>query len=293
MQNRFGRRVVLDPAPRRVRAGPADFDAAEQVRLGPAKPVQPGRAEVQGGAENLRVGLEPDAGAAPVLHGARVRQLRGRLAARVGLPPQHAVPCDLDFHAFGERVHDRAPDAVQAAGGRVGLAAELAARMQRGEDHFQRAEVLELGVRVHRDAAAVVADGEPIIGLQRHFDEAGMAGHGLVHRIVENLGRQMVQRGFVGAADIHAGPAANRLQPLQHLNVLGRVSVIIARGVGLWGSPGSRCLGQIFARAAFGTAEQIVHAVFPFVAGTLSGRARAGQQWVYAGALLDGAARVL
>ena len=54
-----------------------------------------------------------------------------------------------------------------------------------------------------------------------------------------SLGRQVVQRRLVGAADIHAGPAAHRLQPLQDLDVLGGVVV----------------------GAALAT-EQVVHAVF-------------------------------
>ena len=36
---------------------------------------------------------------------------------------------------------------------------------------------------------------------------------------------QVVQRTLVGAADIHAGTAADRLQPFQDLDVLGRIAV--------------------------------------------------------------------
>jgi hypothetical protein len=74
------------------------------------------------------------------------------------------------------------------------------------------------GMRIDRDAAAVVADGDGVVGVQLHLDAAGVAGHRLVHRVVEDLGHQMVQRAFVGAADIHAGPLADGLQPLQHLD---------------------------------------------------------------------------
>ena len=59
----------------------------------------------------------------------------------------------------------------------------------------------------------------------------------------------MVQGGLVGAADIHAGPAADRLQPFQHLDILGG---IIGRCVPFFGWP----------------LNKIVHAVFPFTAGT-------------------------
>jgi glycosyltransferase involved in cell wall biosynthesis len=78
---------------------------------------------------------------------------------------------------------------------------------------------LNFGMRVDRDAAAVVGDGEEAVGLRVDLDRSGVAGHRLVHRIVDDLGEQVVQRLLVGAADIHAGAAAHRLQPLQHLDV--------------------------------------------------------------------------
>src|SRR5271166_527204 len=110
--------------------------------------------------------------------------------------------------------------------------------MQRGQDDFQCTEMLEFRMRVHRDAAAVVAHRQPVVRFQRHLDEAGVASHRLVHRVVQQLRRQMVQRGLVSATDIHAGAAPDRLQPFQNLDVLGRVAL--------------RPLA----------AEQIVHAVF-------------------------------
>ena len=59
-------------------------------------------------------------------------------------------------------------------------------------------------------------------------DEGRMAGHRLVHGVVDDLGEEVVQRLLVGAADIHAGPPAYRLQPLQHLDV-GRGIAALAR----------------------------------------------------------------
>jgi hypothetical protein len=73
-------------------------------------------------------------------------------------------------------------------------------------------------VRVDRDAAAVVADGDRIVFMQLDLDAVGVARHRLVHRVVEHLGHQVVQRALVGAADIHAGAFADGLQPLQHLD---------------------------------------------------------------------------
>ena len=134
---------------------------------------------------------------------------------------------------------------MQAARGLIGLAGEFAARMEGGEDHLQRRELGEFRVRVGRDAAAVVAHGQPIAGLQRHLDAVGMAGHRLVHRVVDDLGGQVVQRVVVGAADIHARAAADGLQPLQHLDVLGGIGCRSVEG---------RCAmlaGAIFGADAF------------------------------------------
>ena len=58
-----------------------------------------------------------------------------------------------------------------------------------------------------------------------HLDPGGVAGHGLVHAVVDHLGEQVVQRLLVGAADVHAGPAPHGLQAFQHLDVGGRVAV--------------------------------------------------------------------
>ncbi len=45
----------------------------------------------------------------------------------------------------------------------------------------------------------------------------------LVHCVVQQLGHEMVQGALVGAADVHARAPSDRLQPLQHLDVLRRV----------------------------------------------------------------------
>ena len=107
---------------------------------------------------------------------------------------------------------------------------------------------------IDRDAAPVVAHREDIAGSQIHFDEARMAGDGLVHGVVEDLGREMVERALVGAADIHAGTPANGLKSLKNLDIFGRIG-----GLGRTG------------------AEEIVHDLFPFMAGTISAWEALGQ----------------
>jgi hypothetical protein len=41
----------------------------------------------------------------------------------------------------------------------------------------------------------------------------------------------MMQRALVRAADIHAGPAADRLQPLENLDILGGIAAALAFGL--------------------------------------------------------------
>ena len=112
---------------------------------------------------------------------------------------------------------------MQAPGGLVSAAGKLAAGVQRGEDDLKRAFLGEFGVRVGGNAAAVVAHQQGVGRGECHLDEGGVAGDRLVHGVVDDLGGQMVQRGLVGAADIHAGAAADWLQAFQDLDVLGRV----------------------------------------------------------------------
>ena len=54
--------------------------------------------------------------------------------------------------------------------------------------------------------------------------KVGVARQRLVHRVVDDFGEQMMQRLFVGAADIHAGPAAHRLEAFEHLDIARRCS---------------------------------------------------------------------
>ena len=50
-------------------------------------------------------------------------------------------------------------------------------------------------------------------------------GQHFVNRIVHYLVHEMVQRFDIGAANVHPGPATNRLQSLQHLNIRRLVAV--------------------------------------------------------------------
>ena len=192
------------------------------------------------GAENLRVGPEAHFGAAPVRRLAGVLQLALRLAALERHAVEPLAARDLDLHALGQRVRHRHADAVQAARGLIDLGVEFAAGMQRAHDHFERRFVLEFRMRVDRDAAAIVGDGHKTVRLHLDIDPVGVAGERLVHGIVDHFGEQVMQRLFVGAADIHARAAAHRLEPFQDLDVFGRVAGLARatrRGIAGTGRP--------------------------------------------------------
>ena len=220
----------LGTGERRV-AAPADLDPGEEIGLGPGEGVDALGAERRVGAENLGVGGEGDGGAAAVGGGADLLELGGRGAPAERLAVELPVARDLDHRLGRQGVDDADADAVQAAGGRIGLALELPARVERGHDHFERRLAGIFGVGVDRDAAAVVGDGQAVAGVERDLDAAGVAGDRLVHRIVDDLGGEVVEGAGVGPADVHAGAPADRLEPLEHLD-RGRVVAVGRRSSG-------------------------------------------------------------
>ena len=147
---------------------------------------------------------------------------------------------------------------MQAAGCGIGLAGEFAARMKCCQDDFHSRLAREFRVFAHRHAAAIVADGQPVAALQMDIDAGGMAGHRLIHRIVEDLGRQMMQRPLVGAADIHARPVPDRLQPFKNLDIGSVIAFGIRRGPKQIGH-----LSPVF-RTCRARVAQMIHASVPY-----------------------------
>ena len=201
---------------------PPDLHATEQVGLGAGHAIQTRGLERGRLAEDVRVRREADqrallAGRPELLDGAL------RVAAGKGLAPLEPVAPHRHVQPVRQGVDHAHAHAVQAAGGLVRLAGELAAGVQHGQDHLQRRLAGVFGVGIDGDAAPVVAHTEGAVGVQAHLDDLGVAGDGLVHGVVEHLGEQVVQGALVGAADVHARAPAHGLQPLQHLDVLGGV----------------------------------------------------------------------
>src|SRR4029079_18278079 len=93
---------------------------------------------------------------------------------------------DVHVEARGQRVDHRGADTVQAAGRDVGRAAELAARVQLGEDDLDPGEA-GLRLLVDRDAATVVVDLRGTVGVQRDLDQVTSARERLVDAVVDDL----------------------------------------------------------------------------------------------------------
>ena len=204
---------------------PADLDPAEEVGLGAGHGEQALGLEGGALAEDVRVRLEADARAAPVMDLAELLQLLQRRAAREALAIELPAARDLDLERLRQGVDHRHADAVQAARRLVDLRGELPARMQHGHDDFERRLGLELRMRIDRNAAAIVGDGEEAVGANLDLDPGGVAGDRLVHAVVDHLGEEVMQRLLVGAADIHARPPADRLEPLEDLDVGRRIAL--------------------------------------------------------------------
>ena len=145
---------------------------------------------------------------------------------------------------------------MQAARRIVGLAVELAARVQHGHDDFERALVLELGVRTDGDAAAVIGDRQIAVCRQFDFDPGGMACDRFVHGVVDHLGEKVVHGLFVRAADVHAGPAAHGLEPFEDFDVAFRIAG--SSGLGRLAGAGR----GLIAHLALGVRKQVVRLWF-------------------------------
>ena len=210
---------------------PADLDTAEEIGFRPGHFEQALRLEIRALAENPFVGLEPHARAAPVLHLAQLFEGRDWVAPLEDLPVERLAPRDFHFEPFRQRVDDGNADPMQAARGLIGFLIEFAARVQHGHDDFERRFLRKFLMRIDRKAAPIVDHGEKTRGLEADIDEGSVAGNRLVHRIVEDFREKMMERGLAGAADIHARPPPDRLQPLQHLDRGGGIAEVAKRFV--------------------------------------------------------------
>ena len=111
---------------------------------------------------------------------------------------------------------------MEAAGDLVAGAAELAAGVQHREHDGRRRQVVLLH-DPDGDAAAIVGDGDRVIGIDRDDEAGAVPGDRLVDGVVDDFVDQMVEASRTGGADVHAGAFADRLKALEDLDILGVV----------------------------------------------------------------------
>ncbi len=190
----------------------------EDLPVGPEAHPRPGDAPLgladDGQGALLLVGGELGVGR---VHGAAVGERAGLAAAEahaVGL----AAAVDLDVEAGRQGVDDGGADTVQATGRGIRRAAELAARVQLGEDDLDPGQP---GARldVDGDAAAVVADLDRAVAAEDDLDVGADPGEGLVDGVVDDLPEAVHEAALVGGADVHARALAHRLESLEDLEV--------------------------------------------------------------------------
>lgn len=83
--------------------------------------------------------------------------------------------------------------------------------MKLGHDHLGRADAFGR-VHVHRNAAAIVAHADAVIGVDFDLHVIRVTGQRLINAVIDHLIDHVVQaRPVIGVADIHAGAFANSL----------------------------------------------------------------------------------
>ncbi len=130
---------------------------------------------------------------------------------------------------FGEGVHYRHADAVQAAGHLVALAVELAPGVKNGQNHLHR-RPLVFRHEPCGDAATIIGHGDAAVRIDGYVDVGAVAAHHLVNSVVHDLIDQMMKAPGIGAAYVHAWPLANGLQAFQHLNAVGVIARVLHIG---------------------------------------------------------------
>ena len=189
------------------------------------------------GSEDLFVGNEVNFRAA-LFGSAGLLQLAGGFALGVSLLPGKSITPDFELQFVAERVHAGHAHAVQSARNFVGRCIELAAGMQPRHHYFSRRQLLAVDLHlVHRNAAAVIDNGDGIVDVDCNFNFVGEAGERLVHRIIYNFVNQMVKTQFAGRANVHRGALANCFHAAQHFDRIGSVVPVASVVSGDGGDP--------------------------------------------------------
>jgi hypothetical protein len=179
-----------------------------------------------GGFEDLVVGLEGDLRAS-ALGRPRLIEIASGRSALVTLLVGEPVAPDLEIERFRQGVDDRDANAMQAARHLVAVVIELASRVENRQDDLGGG--LTAGMTIHRDATAIVDNGDGAIDVNSDVDLIAKASKGLVNGVIDDLVHQVVQAAGAGGADVHRRPLLHSLEPLKDLDLVGRVVVHVGQ----------------------------------------------------------------
>ncbi len=169
--------------------------------------------------EDLPIGEERDRGACLVAlaHHLKLGRLpppAELLAVDLPIPPPH-----LDHEVFGQGVHRRYTHPVEPPRHLVPSLVKFPPGVKGGEHELDRAHP-SLGVDPNRDPSPVVADGDPFVLVDHDLDRRTEASKGFVHRVVDDLVDHLEEAIGAGGADVHPRPLADRIDVLQHLDLV-------------------------------------------------------------------------
>jgi hypothetical protein len=118
-------------------------------------------------------------------------------------------------------------DAV-CGGSAWALGSELAAGMEGREDDLDCGATVG-GVRAHRDATAVVGDGEGSVAVEADRDLAAVTGHRFVNTVLNELIDEVKCPGRPGGAHVHCWTLSDGLEARKDCDVGGAVPAVWGR----------------------------------------------------------------
>ena len=113
---------------------------------------------------------------------------------------------------------------MQSAGNFVGVAVELAARVQRGHHDLRGGNLFAVDVHiVDGNTAPVVDYGDGVVEVDGDFNLIGVAGQRFIDRVIYDFIDEVVQAEFAGRTDVHGGTFAHRFHAAEDFDGVGSV----------------------------------------------------------------------
>ena len=108
---------------------------------------------------------------------------------------------------------------MKTAGNFVRIAAELAARVERGQDRFERRD-LRLFMDVDWNTATVVVDCHDIFWQKLDGNVMGITSHRFIDRVVNDLPHEVMEAVRARRTNVHARTLTNGFEAFENVNIL-------------------------------------------------------------------------